>query len=127
MSPWLACRPRSSGSPAVPSRRARWIRCSRTSFDQARVANCRLRGGVLCGCLGRCAVDVQEIRKLDTYLKKLFGNARLRVVPRPSKADAEVYIGEERLGELNTDEDDEDLSYNFRMEIDVGEVSDADQ
>jgi len=72
-------------------------------------------------------VDVQEIRKLDTYLKKLFGNARLRVVPRPSKADAEVYIGEERLGELNTDEDDEDLSYNFRMEIDVGEVSDADQ
>lgn len=73
-------------------------------------------------------MDVQEVRKLDTYLKKLFGNARLRVVPRPRKDDpAEVYIGEERLGDLNLDDEDDDLSYNFRMEIDLGEVSEADQ
>jgi hypothetical protein len=77
---------------------------------------------------GRCAVDVQEVRKLDTYLKKLFGNSRIRVVPRPKKGDpAEVYIGEERLGDLNLDDEDEDLSYNFRMEINLGEVSDVDQ
>jgi hypothetical protein len=33
-------------------------------------------------------LDVQEIRKLDAYLKRLFGNARLRVVPRPKKDDS---------------------------------------
>jgi hypothetical protein len=83
---------------------------------------------VLCGLRWRCAVDVQEVRKLDAYLKKLFGNARIRVVPQPQKnKSAEVYIGEERVGDLNLDDEDDDLSYNFRMEIDVGEVSDTDQ
>jgi hypothetical protein len=73
-------------------------------------------------------VDIQAVRKLDAYLKKLFGNARLRVVPQPAKTDAaEVYIGEERLGDLNQDDEDEDLSYNFRMEIDLGEVADIDR
>ncbi|MGA3308469.1 MAG: DUF3126 family protein [Xanthobacteraceae bacterium] len=73
-------------------------------------------------------MDVQEVKKLDAYLKKLFGNQRIRVVPRPKKDDsAEVYVGDERLGDLNLDNEDEDLSYNFRMEIDLGEVSDVDQ
>jgi hypothetical protein len=73
-------------------------------------------------------VDVQEVKKLDAYLKKLFGNQRIRVVPRPKKDDsAEVYVGDERLGDLNLDDEDQDLSYNFRMEIDLGEVSDVDQ
>jgi len=71
-------------------------------------------------------VDVQEVRKLDGYLKKLFGNARIRVVPRQAKA-ADVFIGEERLGDLNVDDEDDDLSYNFRMEISLGEVSEVDQ
>ena len=71
-------------------------------------------------------MNVQEVRKLDGYLKKLFGNARIRVVPRQAKA-ADVFIGEERLGELNVDDEDDDLSYNFRMEISLGEVSEADQ
>ena len=73
-------------------------------------------------------MNVQEVKKLDAYLKKLFGNPRIRVVPRPRKDDsAEVYVGDERLGDLNLDDEDEDLSYNFRMEIDLGEVSDVDQ
>jgi hypothetical protein len=71
-------------------------------------------------------VDVQEVRKLDGYLKKLFGNARIRVVPQQAKV-ADVFIGEERLGELNVDDEDDDLSYNFRMEISLGEVSEVDQ
>ena len=38
-------------------------------------------------------MDVQEVRKLDAYLKRLFGNPKIRVVPRPKKDDsAEVYI-----------------------------------
>jgi hypothetical protein len=73
-------------------------------------------------------VDVEETRKLDSYLKKLFGNARIRVVPRPRKDDgADVYIGEERLGHLSTDEDDGELSYNLRMVIELAEASEVDQ
>ena len=63
-------------------------------------------------------MDVQEIRKLDTYLKRLFGNARIRVVPRVKKEDsAEVYIGEEFIGVLFVDDEDDERSYNFQMAI----------
>jgi predicted RNA-binding protein (virulence factor B family) len=66
----------------------------------------------------RNAVDVQEVRKLDAYLKKLFGNARIRVVPRPKKDDsAEVYVGDEFIGVLFVDDEDEERSYNFQMAI----------
>jgi Protein of unknown function (DUF3126) len=67
---------------------------------------------------GNGTVDVQEVRKLDAYLKKLFGNARIRVVPRPRKDDsAEVYIGEEFVGVLFVDDEDDERSYNFQMAI----------
>jgi hypothetical protein len=63
-------------------------------------------------------VDVQEIRKLDAYLKRLFGNARIRVVARPTKKDsADVYIGEEFIGVLFVDDEDDERSYNFEMAI----------
>jgi len=63
-------------------------------------------------------VDVQEIRKLDVYLKRLFGNAQMRVVPRPKKADsAEVYTGDEFIGVLFVDDEDDERSYNFQMAI----------
>jgi hypothetical protein len=74
---------------------------------------------VLCGIiLRRHAVDVQDVRKLDTYLKKLFGNGRIRVVPRPKKDDsAEVYIGEEFIGVMFVDDEDDERSFNFQMAI----------
>ena len=63
-------------------------------------------------------MDVQEVKKLDAYLKKLFGNARIRVVPRPKKDDsAEVYVGEEFVGVLFVDDEDDERSYNFQMAI----------
>lgn len=63
-------------------------------------------------------MDVKEIRKLDAYLKKLFGNARIRVVPRAKKDDsAEVYVGEEFVGVLFVDDEDDDRSYQFQMAI----------
>ena len=63
-------------------------------------------------------MDVQEVRKLDAYLKKLFGNPRMRVVPRPKKDDfAEVYVGEEFVGVLFVDDEDDERSYNFQMAI----------
>jgi hypothetical protein len=67
---------------------------------------------------GENSVDVQEIRKLEDYLKRLFGNARMRVVPRPKKEDsAEIYIGEEFIGVLFVDDEDDERSYNFQMAI----------
>ena len=63
-------------------------------------------------------MDVQEVRKLDAYLKRVFGNPKIRVVPRPKKDDsAEVYIGEEFIGVMFVDDEDEERSYNFQMAI----------
>jgi Protein of unknown function (DUF3126) len=63
-------------------------------------------------------VDVQEIRKIESYIRRLFGNPKLRVVPRPKKADsAEVYVGDEFIGVLFVDDEDDERSYNFQMAI----------
>ncbi len=63
-------------------------------------------------------MDVQEVKKLDTYLKKLFGNPSIRVVPKKGDT-AEVFVGEDDLGELTVDDEDGDRSFNFRMIIQV--------
>ena len=63
-------------------------------------------------------MDVQEVRKLDAYLKRVFSNPKIRVVPRPKKDDsAEVYIGEEFIGVLFVDDEDDDRSFQFQMAI----------
>ena len=64
-------------------------------------------------------MDVQELRQLDSYLKKLFGNARIRVVPQ-SEESAQVFAGEDDLGELTVDDEEGERSYNFRMVIQLG-------
>ena len=48
-------------------------------------------------------MDVQEVRKLDAYLKKLFGNPRLRVAPK-GKDTAEVLTGDDVLANLDLDD-----------------------
>jgi hypothetical protein len=63
-------------------------------------------------------VDVTEVKKLDTYLRKLFGNQGIRVVPKAGDK-AEVFIGEDDLGQLTVDDEDGDRSFNFRMVIQV--------
>ena len=65
-------------------------------------------------------MDVHEVRKLDAYLKKLFGNPQVRVVPKTYDT-AEVFVGEDDVGELNLDDEDGDRSFNFRMVIQVGQ------
>ena len=75
-----------------------------------------MNGSLLRGRENR--VDVQEIRKLENYMRKLFSNAHIRVVPRPKKEDsAEIYIGEEFVGVLFVDDEDDERSYNFQMAI----------
>jgi len=69
-------------------------------------------------------VDVQEVKKLDAYLKRLFGNTRIRVVPKKANS-ADVFVGEEQIGSLVLDEDDDDdeRSYNFEMKITLGDAT----
>ena len=63
-------------------------------------------------------MDVKEIRQLENYMRRLFGNTKLRVVPRPKKDDsAEVYIGEEFIGVMFVDDEEDERSYNFQMAI----------
>lgn len=64
-------------------------------------------------------MNVQEIRQLDAYLKKLFGNTEIRLVPKAGDA-ADVYVGEDEIGEMTADEDEGERSYNFRMVIQLG-------
>jgi hypothetical protein len=64
-------------------------------------------------------VNVQELRQLTAYLKKVFENPDLRLVPKAGDA-ADVYVGEDEIGEMTADEDEGERSYNFRMVIQVG-------
>ena len=64
------------------------------------------------------SVDVAEISKLDSYLKRLFGSPRIRVVPRPQRDDyAEVFLGDELFGRIVVDDEDDERSYNFEKAI----------
>jgi hypothetical protein len=63
-------------------------------------------------------VNVTEVRQLDAYLKKLFGNAHIRVVPKGGE-EAKVFIDEDEIGDLTAEEDEGERSYNFRMVIQV--------
>ena len=63
-------------------------------------------------------MNVAEVRQLDAYLKKLFGNTHIRVVPKGGE-EAKVFIDEDEIGDLTAEEDEGERSYNFRMVIQV--------
>jgi hypothetical protein len=67
-------------------------------------------------------LDVQEVSKLTKYLQDQFKNRRLRVVPKKADA-ADVFVGEERIGGLTVDDEDEERSYNLEMKITIGETA----
>ncbi len=59
-----------------------------------------------------------ELGRLQSYLRGVFKLEELRIMARPRKDDsAEVYIGEEFIGVIYRDDEDEDLCYNFQMAI----------
>ncbi len=60
----------------------------------------------------------KEIGRLEAYLKRTFRLDSIEVRQRPQQDDsAEVYIGDEFVGLLFRDDEDDDLSYNFQMAI----------
>jgi ABC-type sulfate transport system substrate-binding protein len=72
----------------------------------------------ICVISGERNMDKGEMAKVETYLRRLFSNAAIRVTGRPKKTDsAEVYIGDEFIGVLFEDTEDGDKSYNFQMAI----------
>jgi hypothetical protein len=66
----------------------------------------------------RPIVTIDELKKVERYLRKLFNNQTIAVKARPRKDDsAEVFIGEEFIGVIYRDDEDDELSYNFTMAI----------
>ncbi len=60
----------------------------------------------------------EEIVRLESYLRKTFQLPSIEVRQRPRKEDsAEVFIGDEFIGVIFRDDEDEDLSYQFQMAI----------
>jgi hypothetical protein len=60
----------------------------------------------------------EEISRLEAYLRKTFRLDLIEVRQRPHKDDsAEVYIGDEFIGVIFRDDEDDDLSYSFSMAI----------
>ncbi|HEY5410586.1 MAG TPA: DUF3126 family protein [Caulobacteraceae bacterium] len=62
-------------------------------------------------------MDDKNVKRIEAHLKRTFGNAGLALKARPKQKDsAEVYIGEEFIGVVYQDED-EDGSFMFEMAI----------
>lgn len=58
----------------------------------------------------------QEIAKLETYFRRKFQMPAIKIKKRPRIEDSvEFYIGEEFIGVITRDDEDDDLSYNFSM------------
>ena len=63
-------------------------------------------------------MTIEELKKVERYLRRLFSNESITVKARPRKDDsAEVFIGEEFIGVIYRDDEDNELSYNFTMAI----------
>jgi hypothetical protein len=66
-------------------------------------------------------LDKAELRKLQAFLRQSFGNDDLRVTPNPKNPDdADVALGERKLGMLIVDDEDGDRSFAFDMKLPVG-------
>ena len=62
-------------------------------------------------------MDDKDAKRIEAHLKRTFANDRLILKGRPKQKDsAEVYIGEEFIGVVYQDEDD-DGSFMFEMAI----------
>jgi hypothetical protein len=63
-------------------------------------------------------LEKPDIQRVETYLRKTFSNASIKLMARAKKKDsAEVFIGDEFIGLIHEDKEDGDLSYNFTMAI----------
>ena len=59
----------------------------------------------------------QDIPRLETYLRKVFGANDLAVRAAPTKGAAEVLLGAKPLGKIVADEEDGETTYHFEFAI----------
>jgi hypothetical protein len=65
-------------------------------------------------------VDKAELQKLQEFLRKSLGNQGLKVTPgKRNPDDADVHLGERKIGEITVDDEDGDRSFAFEMKIPV--------
>jgi hypothetical protein len=63
-------------------------------------------------------VTKDELMRLQSYLRKTFGNSTIEVRPQPKKADmAEIFIGGEFVAPVYRDVDDGEVTYQVQMAI----------
>ena len=71
-------------------------------------------------------MNPQEMVRVQTYLRKVFGAKMLSVRARPKiKDSAEVYVGDDFVGTLTVDNEDGELCYPFQMAILEMDLEDA--
>jgi hypothetical protein len=61
-------------------------------------------------------LDDKDAKRIEAHLRRTFANKALALKGRKQKDSAEVYIGEEFIGVVYQDED-EDGSFMFEMAI----------
>lgn len=63
-------------------------------------------------------MDKSELDQVQNYLRRLFHNSEIRLLPRAQREDlAEFYIGEKLHGMLSLDTEDGDRSYNLQIAV----------
>lgn len=71
-------------------------------------------------------MNPQELIRLQTYLRKVFGTKTLSVRARPKKTDsAEVYVGDEFIATITVDDEDGERAYQLQMAILDMDLEDA--
>ena len=66
-------------------------------------------------------MDKAEIGKLREFLRRSFGAPTLRVAPNSKSVDeADVWLGERKIGAITVDDEDGDRSFAFAMRLPVG-------
>lgn len=63
-----------------------------------------------------------EAKKIETYLRNILGNSRIRLVHTPP--EAEIYVGDQFLGFLYPDDDKEGRTFYFEIPIFETEIED---
>ena len=59
-----------------------------------------------------------EVIRLQTYLRKLFANDKITIVPPKKKgAPVEILVGQEFIGVVHRDDDEGEVSYALNISI----------
>ena len=59
-----------------------------------------------------------EIERLQTYLRKLFGSDRIKIVPPPRRGlSIELAVNDETIGTVHKDVDDGETSYSLTLTV----------